>query len=105
LLVGEGSACLNQLTIRDSASRVGDELNAQLVKIGARQHTLGGHRSDAADRLRQRAADALAPKGSGIGLSLCKFLIERAGGTITVESRIPGDYAQGTAFLITLPSA
>jgi len=52
-----------------------------------------------------RAADALAPKGSGIGLSLCKFLIERAGGTITVESRIPGDHTQGTAFLITLPSA
>jgi PAS domain S-box-containing protein len=50
-------------------------------------------------------ADTMAPSGSGIGLSLCKFLIGRCGGTIDVENRVPGDYQQGTAFVIFLPAA
>ena len=52
-----------------------------------------------------RRADAIAPPGSGIGLSLCKFIVQRAGGEITVENRIPGDATQGSAFVILLPAA
>jgi len=52
-----------------------------------------------------RRSDAIAPPGSGIGLSLCKFIVERAGGEVSAENRIPGDPSQGTAFVIRLPSA
>jgi signal transduction histidine kinase len=38
--------------------------------------------------------------GSGIGLTLCKYLIETNGGAITVESE-PG---RGTTFTLYLPS-
>jgi signal transduction histidine kinase len=57
---------------------------------------------------RQRVAaagSAMAPKGSGIGLSICKFLVERSGGAIRVENRIPGDWKQGTNFIVELPVA
>ena len=53
----------------------------------------------------RRAADTMAPQGSGIGLSLCRFIVERAGGTIYAESRIPGDPLQGTTFVVVLPAA
>jgi PAS domain S-box-containing protein len=56
-------------------------------------------------RAAARAEGTMAPEGSGIGLSLCKMVVERAGGTIGVESRIPGAPSQGTAFIVTLPSA
>ncbi len=39
-------------------------------------------------------------EGSGIGLSVCKRIVERHGGNITAEST-PGD---GTTFIITLPA-
>ena len=40
-------------------------------------------------------------KGSGLGLSLVKEIIEKHGGTISVESR----YGKGTEFIFTLPIA
>lgn len=39
--------------------------------------------------------------GTGLGLSVCRFLVERAGGRIRVESRL----GEGTDFEITLPEA
>jgi signal transduction histidine kinase len=38
-------------------------------------------------------------KGSGIGLSQCKAIIEKFGGTINIESK----QNQGTKFIIKLP--
>ncbi len=44
-------------------------------------------------------------KGLGLGLSVVKSLVDAFQGTITVENRIPGDYTQGTVFIITFPCA
>ena len=38
-------------------------------------------------------------KGSGIGLSLCKRIVENAGGSISVTSKV----GEGTSFIISLP--
>ena len=38
-------------------------------------------------------------------LSVVKTLTEVFGGTISVEDRVPGDFTQGTVFIVTLPKA
>ncbi len=48
---------------------------------------------------RKRQADSTRP-GHGLGLSICRRLIEQAGGSITASSTT----GQGTTFLIVLPS-
>jgi len=41
-----------------------------------------------------------SPRGTGLGLALCRDIVTEHGGTITVESQP----SQGTTFLITLPA-
>ena len=41
--------------------------------------------------------------GKGLGLFICRSLIERYGGRIWVEDRVPNDPSQGTVILFTLP--
>jgi PAS domain S-box-containing protein len=41
--------------------------------------------------------------GKGLGLYICKALIERYGGTIRVEDRVPCDVGKGAVFRFTLP--
>ncbi|MFA7236933.1 MAG: HAMP domain-containing sensor histidine kinase [Phycisphaeraceae bacterium] len=48
---------------------------------------------------RQGAETGVQPKGTGLGLTVCRDLIERAGGTITVEST-----SRGATFIIVLPA-
>lgn len=43
--------------------------------------------------------------GNGIGLYLVKALVDKFGGNITLEDRVPGDRKQGTRFIVTLPAA
>ena len=43
--------------------------------------------------------------GSGVGLILVRTLVEDFNGKIWVEDRIPGDYTQGTRFVIMLSAA
>ncbi len=45
-----------------------------------------------------------AAKGTGLGLSLVSEIVESVGGNINVEDRVPGDYKQGTAFVIDFKS-
>jgi signal transduction histidine kinase len=44
-------------------------------------------------------------RGKGLGLYLVRKLIEGYGGHVWVEDRVPGDYRQGSRFVIALPLA
>jgi two-component system, NarL family, sensor histidine kinase BarA len=43
--------------------------------------------------------------GRGLGLYICRMLVERYGGRIWVEDRVPGEPERGTAFRFTLVGA
>jgi len=43
-------------------------------------------------------------RGTGLGLSLVQALTEFYDGTIRVEDRIPGDYRQGSSFVLQFPA-
>jgi signal transduction histidine kinase len=42
---------------------------------------------------------------SGLGLGLVKTLVDDFGGRVWVEDRVPGDYRQGSRFMVMLPEA
>lgn len=70
--------------------------------------TVGDHGKGIPDSLKPRIFDRFqrgdtTVSGKGLGLYICKALIERYGGTIRVEDRVPGDVGKGAVFLITLP--
>ncbi|MFW9850662.1 MAG: sensor histidine kinase, partial [Candidatus Thorarchaeota archaeon] len=44
-------------------------------------------------------------EGMGLGLSVVLALVKSFGGVIEVEDRVPGDYTQGTVFIVYLPLA
>jgi signal transduction histidine kinase len=44
-------------------------------------------------------------KGFGLGLSIVKSIVDRFGGRIWVEDRVPGDFSKGSVFKIALPRA
>lgn len=41
--------------------------------------------------------------GTGLGLSIVSLLIDRYNGLISVEDRVPGDFAQGACFQVSFP--
>ncbi len=86
-------------TITCRASREGNEIIVSVIDTG-----MGISREDAPklfDRFKQ-VGDTLTnkPKGTGLGLVICKEIIEHHGGRIWFESEI----GQGTAFSFTLPT-
>lgn len=75
----EKSYC--EITIEDKGIGFNEENKHKIFLFGQRLHRKDGY------------------EGSGIGLAICKRIVERHGGIITVES-VPG---KGTKFIINLP--
>lgn len=46
-----------------------------------------------------------APKGSGLGLTIVKTLVDKYHGRIWVEDRVKGDHTKGAKFIVELPLA
>ncbi len=42
--------------------------------------------------------------GKGLGLFIVKTLVERFGGSVTIEDRISGDHTKGSRFIVKLPA-
>jgi signal transduction histidine kinase len=42
--------------------------------------------------------------GSGLGLYLVRMLVKNYKGRVWVEDRVPGDYTQGSRFVVVLPA-
>jgi two-component system, sensor histidine kinase len=41
--------------------------------------------------------------GKGLGLYIVRSLVEKLGGSVQVEDRVPGDYTKGAKFILALP--
>ena len=42
--------------------------------------------------------------GKGLGLYIVRSLVEKLGGWVRVEDRVPGDYTKGARFIVSLPA-
>lgn len=72
-----------------------------LIKIDDRGPGIAPFRKPAVlDRLERTATTS-----SGIGLTLVKQIIDKFGGTIWIEDRVPEDYTQGSSFVFKIPRA
>ncbi|MEM5787515.1 MAG: ATP-binding protein [Syntrophobacteraceae bacterium] len=95
-----GNACKFRSSKRPYI-RIYSELQADTVRILVEDNGIG-FEEKYRDRIFgpfQRLHDRGEYQGTGMGLAICKKIVERHGGTITVRSR-PG---HGTRFIITLP--
>jgi len=52
----------------------------------------------------RKAVAASFARGFGIGLNMCRKLVEKYGGSIWVEDRVRGDHTKGACFVVTLPT-
>jgi signal transduction histidine kinase len=74
-----------KVSVRDRGPGIDPVDQGRLFRKFSRLPPVNGHR----------------PEGSGLGLYICKSLVEASGGSIWVESR-PGD---GSTFSFTVPTA
>jgi len=82
-------------SVRLAAQRTGSVIEVRVADTGA------GIDPDLAGRVFERFVRAPGSKGSGLGLSIAKDIVEAHGGQIRIDSR-PGE---GTTVVLTLPLA
>lgn len=79
----ENEPSLIKITVKDNGVGIKKEIAAKLFRIETKFSTAGTAKE----------------KGSGLGLILCKELVEKNNGTISIES----EFGKGTAISFTLP--
>ncbi|MCA0200362.1 MAG: PAS domain-containing protein [Proteobacteria bacterium] len=93
--------CRTGGSVRLSASTVGD---GRFVKVTVRDDGVGMSQAAKADLFALKCATpeagTLGEKGTGLGLYLCRDIVDRHGGEITVDTAAGG----GTAIHFTLPT-
>jgi PAS domain S-box-containing protein len=96
----------------DQSKRVAVEVKAtrdrkkKLVKIEFKDWGPGVP-DDAKERILSRltSRQEQRTRTSGIGLTLVRGIVDRYGGQIWVEDRVPGDFSHGANFVVLLPMA
>ena len=88
----------------DTTVEISAESSGDYVRISVRDEGMGIDPADR-DRLFEKFArldqpDGLAVKGSGLGLYICKAMVEAQGGTIEVD----GEPGRGSTFSYTIPT-
>jgi two-component system, sensor histidine kinase len=64
-----------------------------------------GIRDDVKPKLFQRfQRGTTRAHGKGLGLYIVRSLVDKLGGSVRVEDRVPGDHAKGAKFVVTLPA-
>jgi len=87
-----------EVEARSEISEEGDMLRIEIAADGLK----------ISDEMKPKLFDWQTRSGlpsGGIGLPLARALVERYGGRIHVEDRVPGELNQGTRFVILLPTA
>ncbi|PLT48013.1 Phosphate regulon sensor protein PhoR (SphS) [Paenibacillus pasadenensis] len=95
----------NAVKYSSPGTRVSIETDVRQQEAVVRIRDQGiGIREDEISRVQERfyrASNASSAKGSGLGLSLCKEIVEKAGGSLAIESGL----GEGTTVSIALPLA
>lgn len=71
-----------RVTIEDDGPGISDDLKRQVFEIGE--------------------LDIAEKRIEGLGLYVVRTLVESAGGKVSVEDRVPGDYKRGSRFIVTV---
>jgi PAS domain S-box-containing protein len=73
------------------------------VLIGVEDNGPGIDESRKADLFERFSPGWKKTKGKGLGLYLVRTLVESYGGHVSVEDRVPGNFTQGSRFIVQLP--
>ncbi len=89
----------NEVVQLDITAKHLDDENAILIRIDDRgPGIIPSMKSSILDRLERTASTS-----SGIGLTLVKTIVEKFGGAVWIEDRVPGDISQGSSFIFKMP--
>ncbi|MHA1906313.1 MAG: sensor histidine kinase, partial [Candidatus Thorarchaeota archaeon] len=89
----------NDIVVLDVTAKHLDDENCILIRIADRGPGIApSRRQSVLDRLERNQTSS-----SGIGLTLVKQIVDKFGGSVWIDDRVPGDHTQGSSFIFKLP--